>query len=554
MERAAYKSSAASSSSETWYYVAGGKKNGPVAASKLTSMLASGALPPDTRVWTAGMDQWRPATDTELLNQVNHQTSSSVVVNLPSAEQPSPKRKSRWWIWLIIGILVVAILAAASYFLFFRKDAPDAAENAVAEELAITYGLEDPVVFDNAACTFLIDAIGEKGDFLELDVRCVNKTSDVLSFSWASTCINGSMFDPLWCVYVQGNSTMKSSITFPLSTLESYNLLPAEQIKFVLSVYNEDQFDRQREESAEYIMYDYGLLDEELYSNYKQIDGYSSYLFTRNVRVTRDGRPYYVNKDRTTVYFDEICTSSGQPLYTQDPGESNYESFYNDRYGRPFYFSDNGTTIYYDGYGFAFTDEETGKNYFYDENGKPAYYGNGGIPEYYEGTVPQEYLDAGMPESLANATSNCIVHEEFSIYPTGKDVDDITYPNRVSASTEQVYWEGEKGSFTVLGGEFDEFKGYIVHTYVENHSDSYIYFGWSSVVVNGVIAYPDSITELRPHSNAYRDIIIPVDLLKENEIENVEEIDFRVYAVGENLSVPLYPIAWEATTIAGLTK
>ena len=72
-------------------------------------------------------------------------------------------------------------------------------------------------------------------------------------------------------------------------------------------------------------------------------------------------------------------------------------------------------------------------------------------------------------------------------------------------------------------------------------------------MVNGVVADPDSATVLRPHSSCYRDIIIPTALLKENKIKEVKEIDFRVFAVGENLSVPLYPIAWETKTIAGVT-
>jgi len=551
MERTAYGSAAVSSGSEKWYYMDGGKKCGPIDASKLVSKLTSGELAPDTRVWKTGMEQWSPATDTELVSHANGQK----VISLNTAEQPSPKRKSRWWIWLIVGILLIGILAAVCFFLFFRKDTPpEAMETGAAEEVAvITYGLDAPTIFENDDCAFLIDGIGEKGDYLELDVRCVNKTSDMLSFSWNSTCVNGSMFDPLWRVYVQGNSTMKSSITFPLSTLESYNLLPAEQIKFVLSVYNEDQFAKQQEESAKYIMFDAGVLDEELYENYKRIEGYDHYLFANSVKV-KNGRPYYVSKDKTTVYFDELYTSDGRPLYGGDSGISKRESFYSDKFGRPYYFTEYGTTVYYDGYGFAFSDEESGKNYFYDESGNLAHYGNGGIPEYYEGTVPQELLDAGKPKNLAKADGNYIVHKEFSIYPTGKDAGEVTHPDRVSAGTEQVYWNGEKGSFIVLGGQADEFKGYIVHTYIENNSDSYIYFGWSGVVVNGVFTDPDSITVLRPHSRSYRDIIIPSAVLDENEIEEVAQVDFRVYAVGENLSVPLYPIAWKATTIAGLTK
>lgn len=545
MEQTAFGTSAVSHNGEKWYYMAGGKKCGPVDASKIEAMLESGELRPDTRVWTKGMEKWTPASETVLMDRVAGEKQPPVVINLNTNQQPE-KKKPRRWVWIVVALLIVGILAAAAFFLLKPKEIAE-----VQEEVAVTYVLKNMTVFENDDCAFMIDTIGEKGDYLELDVRCVNKTEDILSFTWNATCVNGSMFDPLWHVYVQGKSTMKSSITFPLSTLDSYKLLPAEQIKFVLSVYNETQFEKQKRESSEYILSGGFVLDEESSKNYKQIEGYEGYLFAKSIRTDEDGRPYYISKGKQ-VYFDEIYDSNGRPLYIFDPSYSSNISFYHDTFGRPYYFSEYGTTIYYDGYGFAFYDEENDKNYYLAENGKYANYSNGGIPEYYQGKVTEELLDEGKPKRLARADGNFIVHKEFAIYPTGKNAADIVYPNRVAASTEQVYWNGEKGEFIVLGGKKDEFKGYIVYTYIENNSDNYIYFGWNDVVVNGVYTSPASVTALRPHSSAYADVIISADVLDDNKIKNVEEIDFRVYAIGENLSVPLYPIAWDATTISSL--
>lgn len=548
MESTAYRSTAAASGSASWYYLSGGKKNGPVDASKLSSMLSSGKLPADTRVWTSGMDGWAPASDTPLASQSSSPARTSAASSSGSAEEEAaPKRKSRWWIWLIV-VLALGAVAAACFFLFFNGDAGSGGE----EELV--YGLENPVIFENDQCAFLIDAIGEKGDYLELDVQCVNKTSNVLSFFWDSTCINGSMFDPMWQVTVLGNSTMKSSITFPLSTLDSYNLLPADQIKFILRVHNEDQYNSLYNESAQYIIRYEDLTEDSVLSDYKQVEGYDGYLFTQSVCVDENGRPYYTREDETVVYFDELYDRNGQHLYATASNEPSYESFYNDAFGRPYYFTESADTVYYDGYGFAFYDKASGKHYFYDENGDVAYYGNGGIPEYYEGDIPKRLLEAGKPDDLVKAGGSYIVHKEFTIYPTGKDADDVERRERVTASSELVYWNGEKGNFIVLGGEMDEFKGYIIHTYVENNSDSYVYFGWNDAMVNGVAIDPDSITVLRPHSSAYKDIIIPAAVLKEGKIKTVERIDFSVFAVGENLSVPLYPIEWTAVALTDLKK
>lgn len=458
----------------------------------------------------------------------------------PTDEKP-PKRKLPKWIWAVIAIAVLGI-AVACFFLF------SGGKGEASGEEMIVYGLENPVLFENEECAFVIDSVGEKGDYLELDVRCVNKTENVLSFGWESTCVNGSMFDPLWSVLVQPGATMKSSITFPLRTLNSLKLLPADQIKFVLRVHNESRFNELLLGSSIHTIPVSDLEEGKNYGSYKQVKGYSSFLFDKSVAVDKNGRPYYVDEDKNNIYFDEIYDRNGQPMYPRDADIGSTLSFYNDRFGRPYYFNGSADTVYYEGYGYAFYDMENNKYYFYDENGTPAYYGNSGIPEYYEGTVTQSMLDAEKPGSLTTAEGCYLVHKEFTIYPTGKNAEELVRPERASSGSEIVYWDGEKGNFILLGGEMDTYKGYIVHTFVENNSDSYIYFGWNNVVVNGIGTAPDTITVLRPHSTAYRDIIIPAEELKEHKINTVTEIDFRVYAVGENLSVPLYPIEWAATS------
>lgn len=546
MQSTAYRPSAGAAGGDKWYYMSGGKKCGPVDASKLASMITSGSLPESTRVWTQGMANWAPAADTPLMNQAEGPVLTSVVTQLNPEEQKAPKRKSRWWIWLIV-VLALGAAVAAAYFLLIDKnpETPD-----VVDVQPIVYGLAESTIFENEECAFIIDDIGEKGDYLELDVRCVNKTEDTLSFVWSSTCVNDSMFDPLWSAKVQPNATMRSSITFPLDTLNGYNLLPADLIEFVLRVHNDDQYKALLEESEKYIIECSNPKDVRKHPGYKVVEDYDGYLFSaKHVKVDEDKRPYFVTEDEENIYFDEIYDRNGYQVYAPGSDIIDDEDFYNDQFGRPYYFTASGKTVYYDGYGFAFYDETADKYYFYDEDGKPAYYGNGGIPEYYTDTVP---ADQEKPHDLDKAAGCCIVHKEFTLYPTGKSADEVTRPDRVTAASEAVYWNGEKGSFIVLGGEMDEFSGYIVHTYVENKSDSYIYFCWDYAVVNGLSVNPDMSIVLRPHSSAYKDIVVPAELLKENKIKDVERIDFKVRAVGENLSVPLYPNTWDAVTMTGV--
>lgn len=543
--------SGAAPDNEQWYYMDGDTKSGPVDADALISLLESGQLPPDTRVWTKRLGNWSPANTTELVNRVNSRKQTPDPVE---EEVPPKKKKTRLWILVILGLLAAVTLAIACWLFFFKKEAPEPVAEAPTEatEAVLSYDIAQPLVYEDDQCAFWIDAIGEKGDYLELDVRCVNKTEDVLSFAWQSTSINGNMFDPLWKVYVQENATLHSSITFPFSNLQSHNLMPGEEIKYILSVFNESQFNKVLEESAEYIYRNVIATGKDPFGGSKEIEGYEGWFFSKKTKVDKSGRPYYVAKDKTHVYFDEIRDSEGNMVYEPETSEYWTGKFYDDPFGRPYYFNDFGTTVYYDGHGFAFFDEETGRNYFYDENGKTAYYGNNGVPEYYEQTVSAELLEAGKPDKLVRADGHFIVHKEFSLYPTGKTADQITRPERVSGENEQIYWDGEKGFFVVLGGT-KNVQGYVIHTYVENKTDNYFYFSWTDVTVNGSKVDPDSSTPLRPHSCYYRDILIPAAALQEIEealgSDEIETIGFKLYALGENLKVPLYPITWEVPPI-----
>ena len=546
------RGSAAATGSENWYYMDGAKKQGPVDAAVLVSKLTAGELPPNTRVWKKGMEGWRAADETDLLNRTADQKQTSAESVQYKAQKPETKRKKRWWIWLILGILVAIIIGAVLSVMVFRRKAPAEAEQQATEvQEVLTYGLKDSVIFEDDQCAFLIDAVGEKGDYLELDVRCVNKTSDTLSFTWKSTRINGSMFDPLWSVCVQGNATLRSSITFPLTKLKNHNLLPGEEINFVLSVFNEDRFAEILEESQKYIARNVNSAGKDHFGGCKEIKGFDGWFFSWRTRIDKKGRPYILLSDKSSIYFDEIRDSSGDLLYKSDTTEPWNGKFYDDSFGRPYYFSKRGSTVYYDGYGYAFYDKEADRNYYYDVNGQIAYYGNNGVPEYYDGTVSQEQLDAGKPEKLEHADGCFVVHKEFTIYPTGKDAGQITYPERVSADTEKVYWDGEKGQFILLGGTRDV-KGYTVRTYVENNTDDYFYFCWKDVTVNGVAVDDtvlDSSMPIRPHSCYYKDILIPVSVLKQVEeqlgSDELAEIGFTLKAGGENLKVHLYPIIWE---------
>ena len=52
-----------------WHYVVDGKAQGPFPEPQLRALLMEGALGADTMLWTAGMPDWRKASETATLRQ-----------------------------------------------------------------------------------------------------------------------------------------------------------------------------------------------------------------------------------------------------------------------------------------------------------------------------------------------------------------------------------------------------------------------------------------------------------------------------------------------------
>ena len=569
--------SAAVKSGDKWFYMDGGAKKGPVDGYTLASMIESGQLDRDVKVWSKGIGGWAAASSTDVMDNLSARPAP--VVDIGKGEKAPKKQKKRGKIAVILIIVILIALAAAVgvwYFFLRDSEAAPVLSSGKEPENVITYGIDEPTVFASDECEFIIDSVGEKGDYLELDVRCVNKTADVLKFSWDAVSINGCMFDPLWEVSVRADSTLKSSITFPLSTLDALGLLPADELRFILCIFNEEEHARfidefVNDDGSLMALYVPGAANDTGWDRwtYKLVKGYDDHVFHKSVKLDKDGRPYFVMEDDSAeaqaataaeiaegkkptkkemnIYFDELYDLDGTLMFEPTSEEWDYDvGFYNDELDRPYYFDEEGGTVYFEGYGFAFHDEESGKNYFYDENGDIVYYGNGGKAEKYEGKVSGEALEAGMTETLSNSNGYYLARKDYVIFPTGKSAEEIVYPERDSVNGEEVYWAGEKGTFIIRGGELDPFKGYVVSSCVENNSDNYIYFSLRDVVVNGEALGNGGYAIIRPNSRAYWSLVIPKDFMEENKIKAVQEVDFRVFAVGEGLEVPLYPIQWES--------
>jgi hypothetical protein len=74
-----------------WFYMRDGKRVGPIGLSAMREMLARGALPPETSVWTVGMNQWVAAADVRTLSgNVAAQAHASQAPHAPAPHAHAP--------------------------------------------------------------------------------------------------------------------------------------------------------------------------------------------------------------------------------------------------------------------------------------------------------------------------------------------------------------------------------------------------------------------------------------------------------------------------------
>ncbi len=120
-----------------------------------------------------------------------------------------------------------------------------------------------------------------------------------------------------------------------------------------------------------------------------------------------------------------------------------------------------------------------------------------------------------------------ILVEEYAIYPTGKSIQDISYPVRKTSSNEVVLYDTDQFSVIVLSNETDG-NDFIMHCYLENKTGHEIMFSMDDVSVNGYMADPFWGTSVAAGKKLYTTVCFYEYLLSDNGISNVEEIEFTL--------------------------
>lgn len=120
-----------------------------------------------------------------------------------------------------------------------------------------------------------------------------------------------------------------------------------------------------------------------------------------------------------------------------------------------------------------------------------------------------------------------ILVEENAIYPTGKSIQDISYPARVTSDTEVLLYDNDQFCVIVLSSETSD-GDFLMRYYLENKTGHEIMFSMDEVSVNGYMADPLWGTSVAAGKKLYTTACFYESLLTDNGIEGVEEIEFTL--------------------------
>ena len=122
-----------------------------------------------------------------------------------------------------------------------------------------------------------------------------------------------------------------------------------------------------------------------------------------------------------------------------------------------------------------------------------------------------------------------ITSADVHVYPYGEENAE-TYV-REAKETDKVLVDNEFVKVTAIGAEMnEEYERYEVSLYMENKTDAQVIFDAENVSVNGYMLEPYWSTPLSPKVVGFSIMSWYSDELEENDISEVEEIEFELNA------------------------
>lgn len=121
-----------------------------------------------------------------------------------------------------------------------------------------------------------------------------------------------------------------------------------------------------------------------------------------------------------------------------------------------------------------------------------------------------------------------VVYETVHIYPYGEDK--ATTFVRESEDTDNILLDNDSVTVIATGYEMDDIWGYTVNLYLVNKTDKTIMFSVDNASVNGYMADPFFAKSVPADTSAFASMSWYTSTLEENDITEVEEIEFELRA------------------------
>lgn len=129
-------------------------------------------------------------------------------------------------------------------------------------------------------------------------------------------------------------------------------------------------------------------------------------------------------------------------------------------------------------------------------------------------------------------TADEVARETIHIYPYGEDKA-VKFVRETQVS-DNVIIDNEYVTVIVTGYEDDEIWGYTVNLFLLNKTDKNVMFSVDDASVNGYMADPFYATSVSADKCAFSSMSWSDTTLEENNITNIEEIEFKFRAYNED--------------------
>ena len=130
--------------------------------------------------------------------------------------------------------------------------------------------------------------------------------------------------------------------------------------------------------------------------------------------------------------------------------------------------------------------------------------------------------EAFMDEPVVNST--------FTIYPTGKTAETVKFPVFEPSESDTVIVDNKDLTFIVLNVDDELADYYTLNCYIANNTDKNLMISWDDVSVNGFMVNPFWALSVAAGKQAYTEIIFFRTDLDKQDIEVVQDIEFRLQA------------------------